>query len=377
MLMDNTTSTQPQETIQPPETTKVEQAEKPAGKGPIIGMVCGLLFGVAGITFGVYGMTRKLSAADVINAMKNDEEIEATVAVVDANKDEKEEKADIVEDDSEITITNPYVLSDLNHKFAVLHSMFKYTANEESGEYLSTNVVWNKTKKLYKEGAYSTDFLSFLAVQDGARPAESWYVKWSNYEALNNYAKQLVVANGVEAYNDVTLNFIYTKRNDFIPYDEANYLYRDLTGSNDDLAKTNVSSGTCGNQFHYVASVNGYYDVDDWLGGGCGGAGYGGLLVKKEAFTAKKNEAYIYVRVLTSSGIALGDVCYVYGDYYSDLDDTSSKDLDSFPAPGNWCEFPSDYGGKHSDIIAKAQKYRFVFVKNSSGTYSFNRVEKL
>ena len=57
--MDDTTSTQPQETIQPPEATKVEQAEKPAGKGPIIGMVCGLLFGVAGITFGVIEMTKK------------------------------------------------------------------------------------------------------------------------------------------------------------------------------------------------------------------------------------------------------------------------------------------------------------------------------
>ncbi|MBR3320242.1 hypothetical protein IKG20_02975 [Candidatus Saccharibacteria bacterium] len=344
--------------------------EKQKNPFKIATIICAIL-ALAGIGFGIYGFFfKKPSADEAINSLSQEDV--AAIAVV---SDAKELPATNNSENQEITITNPYILRDLNHKFAMLHGVSSRTDTKaESNQFLTTMWAYNYTSNLYATNNYS--FLKDMAIVTASIAAEQ---QKSFYNGLSDIIKKyLDTANQNNGSPQASYEEI--AKAGFATYEQANQAFHDLAGTGSDLPKED-GFHVC-THYQYISEADGFLQVP---GGGCGGAGYGALMVRKDSLKAKGDEAYIYTHLLTTSGVDQEsepgkNICHVLDGWRTkeNVDDVEErKELDKFETNSLWCSFPDDYATTHDSLFDQSQAYKFVFKKNSEGIYSFERVEKL
>ena len=142
----------------------------------------------------------------------------------------------------------------------------------------------------------------------------------------------------------------------FSPYDLANSNYHELFGYENDIPKEYLK-GTCAEQYLYLNALDGYTNISD----GCGGYGWPVIYVRKDYFTKKNDEAFVYVRVV--SHLVEEALC----DGYVGREGKSAKSLG--------CKL--DVAEVEISDLDTAAVYKFSFKKNSAGMYSFVEVEKI
>ena len=326
-------------------------------------MACCAALAVGGIGFGVYGLFFKKPSANEALGSLSQEDL-ATISVV---SDVKELPTDKNSENQEVVITNPYVLRDLNHQFTVLNG-FKYET--EFDQVQTAYWAYNDAVKLYND-SNDYSFLGGKAVAEELKPANTWNAFYDGLSnTLRTYLNNLNSEIGVPEADYETV-----ARTGYVPYEQANRAYHDLADTDTDLAKKDYHMATCA-VYYYVTEADGFLSYSY----GCGGAGYGSFMVRKDSFKAKGDEAYIYTHLISTSGIDDQGGCHVLNGWATNMDGNSVEErteVDKFAPDSLWCSFPNDYASTHASVIDQGQAYRFIFKKNSEGIYSFSKVEKL
>lgn len=337
------------------------------GNGSKIAIIILAILATAGLGFGIYGFFfKKPSTSEAIDILSQDD-LTAISVVSDTKELPTQDTTN-----QEITITNPYILRDLNHKFAALNG-FNYET--ESNQFQTAPWAYNDAVKLYN-GNDDYSFLGSKAIISELKPASAWSSFYNGLsDALKNYLNELN-----SKYNLSEVSYDTVAATGFVPYEQANRAYHDLAGTDSDLAKSDYGTATC-TVYHYIAEADGFAGESF----GCGGAGYGSFMVRKDSFKAKGDEAYVYMHLISTSGVdhddeSGRDVCHVLDGWTTNIDGNGTEErseLDKFSPDSIWCTFPNNYATEHSSLFDQAQAYRFVFKKNSEGIYAFSKVEKL
>ncbi|MBR2587379.1 hypothetical protein IKE71_03355 [Candidatus Saccharibacteria bacterium] len=357
----------------PPALDRSEkQGSKPKNGFKIATVILAFLT-LASLGFGVYGFFfKKPSQAEAINSLNSDN-LDA-ISVVSDVKDLPTTK---ISEPQEITITNPYILRDLNHKFTLLHGRYIESSKTESGQFLTATWVYDDTRELYETGDYA--FLRDIAVSVSGASAYTLDSRYGNLiSSLEDYLSSF------KGKYDITAEVTYdsVSHAEFVPYEDANQLYHDLAGTDSNLPKEDYATSKC-KIYHYVPTVDGFINITTFITGGCGGAGGGSILVRKDSFKAKGDEAYIDVHLISTSYVDWesepgAPICRIYDGFTTAISGGSEERTEIDRITGDsWCDFPDDYASTHPSILDRGQPYRFIFKKNSEGIYSFVKVEKL
>ncbi len=342
-------------------------AAKKEGKGMMIGMICCAILALGGIGFGIYGFFfKKPSTSDALEAIKSDSNIE-TISTV-ANPEEIDTAKPLEE--QEVTVANQYVIDDLDRKISILTGLNWLSDDHKS--LINAALAYNKVAQFYNgnlETSVDKAATVFIASKVYFDSNSTWNLE-NKTDAVsafirNNYSDTLDV---IKQYYDPYYTISYTL---------ANKLYSGLF--NETLPKESIDTGICGYHFSYIPEADTFISDSGFNGvGGCGGTGYSGILVRKDSYKAKGNEAYVYAKI-ASAHLSEGEGWRVYDDFYDvkwwedDLSNLTTIDDGSLNIyNGVLQEEPSDYS-----FMNAATDYRFVFKKSSSGTYYFDKLEKL
>lgn len=269
--------------------------------------------------------------------------------------------------DEETEITDEALLADLNYKVAVLledHS----GANVFVSPSLTTNV----------------DSLFENSADDGWRQTDALRAKEAVIDTANGSATRTAITNFVKEATEVASEPTYLSMMErtldggnvnAASYAEANSFYKELFGKTDDLPKTNLIGNKCTRYFFYIPEIDSYINRASLNLAMCGGTGYPWIFTKKDNLTAKGDEAYVNVRIVTSQVDPEKDGTTYTRSFYNGYGDSSSltkiRDTEDFHEVSYTADSVSE-----SDFDT-AQKYRFVFKKSPSGIYYFDKLEKL
>ncbi|MBQ3293702.1 hypothetical protein IJG96_01030 [Candidatus Saccharibacteria bacterium] len=317
----------------------------------VIALVCVLLVLALGI--GAYFLFFNKPNSATTNQSQNTTELGTQNPANDPPQD--------TPSDEETEITDQDLLADLNRKISILTGISNTSL--DSGRLLNSALAYNEVENFYSRGFQSVDEKAG-AVLIGSKSLFT-FVSAQDYESRNDAINDYVKAN-YDQY--VGFNDGYN----YIAYDTANEIYSSMF--NETLPKQNIETNICAREYVYVETADAFLEA---LGGGCGGTGYSGIIVRKDSYKAKDNEAYVYAKI-ASTHIKNGEGWRVYDDFYALKygDDTSNLTVIDDGTlniyNGVFQEMPSDYS-----FMDAAHDYRFVFKESASGTYYFNKLEKL
>ena len=343
-----------------------EQGPKPKNKLTVPLIIVSIL-AAAGLGFGIYGFfLKKPSTEETLDAIKTDDNIE-TISTV-AKTEEIDTSKPIGE--QEVTIANQYVLDDLNRKISILTGVGNLY--EDNKSVINAMLAYNKTSQFYGgklETVADKATAVFIASKVYFKNNSTWRLE-DRSDAISVFIR--------EKYSS-TLDHIAQYHDPYytISYSVANKIYSSLF--NENLPKESIVTDICGYHFSYIPEADAFINDSGFDGvGGCGGTGYSGIIVRKDSYKAKGNEVYVYVKI-ASTHLKESEGWRVYDDFYDvkwwedDLSSLTTIDDGSLHIyNGVFQEEPSDYS-----FMDAAADYRFVFKKSASGTYYFDKLEKL
>jgi len=337
---------------------------KKEGKGMMFGMIACAILAIGGIGFGVYEMTKKSSSSESIETIKNNGNIdlESICAVTDIKEiNEKEITAD-----SEVEITNAYIKNDLNRKISILTSISNI--EEDDKTVINNSIAYNENENFYSRGFESTSEKAMAVLIASDRYFKSYDVRdleWAQ-DPVSTYLRNTYAS----TIDSIKQQGVYKS----ISYSLANKIYSGLF--NEDMPKESFG-GFCPYHFTYIREADAFVNTMGYDGiGGCGGTGFMGVFVRKDSFKAKKDEAYVYAHIASAGLLDCGaDGGYkLMNDFYTyDALDCSNMISDNVPI--NMGGIAT--GEIDSSLLDQAASYRFVFKKNTDGTYFFDKLEKL
>ncbi|MBQ1528473.1 hypothetical protein IIZ77_02390, partial [Candidatus Saccharibacteria bacterium] len=339
-----------------PEKTKSEKPEK-SGKGLKIALALTSILALAGIGFGVYGFfIKKPSSQEVLETIKDDAKLETISSVTDV----KEVDAKDVTEDKEVTITNQYVKDDLNRKISILTGISDIAKDDQS--LIDNALAYNEVSNFYSRGFESSAEKAtavFQASKTFFTTNEGRYIDYDNSETASyiktNFASEL--------------DYIKQTTYQTISYSLANKIYSSMF--NETLPKESVSTNICGYHYTYIEASDSFLFDGSVIAGGCGGTGFSGILVRKDSYKAKSDEAYVYAKIAIASILSCdGDSgpYKLFNDFYNDnRSDAGNNQLDCKNVITE--DIMLNGGGyltsrPDSSVLDTAADYRFVFKKN-------------
>lgn len=330
MEQDTHAPLEPQKNTAPGPTSEPAIEPVKSSKTPIVIAILCLLLAIGGISFGVWGVMQ----ANQSNVSNADEPKTSDPAQGKNTDDAVEEKS----------ISDAYLLQELDEKIAALHFRSQDYDSTENGSVIKIVAGTHSEFSLYTEGTFSS--LEKLAATFGSL---------KNFERNLSYSElQIVAADFSDLLPSSNLETISITA---IDGDTVSAKYQDLFGEslNKEAKKGEYH---CPN-YVYDENIDMYVDLS-----ACGGTSDATAYYYKQKYTAAGDNAYVYVRAAEKSG----DEKAVYRDivgfnYAENAGLKTDYDYETFELDSsNYQDF---------------QEYRFVFKKSSTGTYYFEKVEKL
>ena len=274
----------------------------------------------------------------------------------------------------ETEITDTYVLNDLNTKLSYLNGVY-YKNDTTTPLGLDDNIISssygsNVGMKLYSNNGFSTND-KILQFMDAIDYHEGRFTNYYQAEFERDLFVKLFGQNIVDLIDE---NMAQTSHNGWseIYYIDGEYLrsrYNNLYGEPLPNGNLEVACRT----YAYDQTNDRYFTQK--VIGGCGGAGPNHIEVYKEKFTEQGDKAYIYVAVGEYNG-PTNCTLFKDGTKISYENDNFTAILDPTNVYGS---YPNDCYNPHINASNASEfaQYRFVFAKNSDGTYHFEKVERV
>ena len=303
----------------PEVATLSKEKKSKSNNGLKLAVVLLLLTTIGGVAFGLYEMFKPMPSCGGGGDSKE----------CDCPKCDTKDEENTTD---EVSIKDPYLITDLSKKVSWLNDV--YGKNEEDA-FVSDYIAYNSIPSLYT-AELPTEKKNVIATKRFTEQNQE-YVPQAQKEAV---LKELKARFNPDDPNDIY--YYYEKK------------YHELFGYGGNLPKTLLSGNNCSEQLLYINTLNGYMPVPE----GCGGTGWSRIYLRKDRYTKKGDDAFVYARVATYRGWGENILCsgYVDKDYSGckeNVEEVKSSDLD--------------------DVAT----YKFAFRKNSAGTYSFVKVEKV
>lgn len=245
-------------------------------------------------------------------------------------------------EDTEVEITDTYILRDLDNKIAILHDR-------------------KETTPLFMIGGIN--YIMVLPLYQNKMDEIAKLVHVAKSIVPDYYLSNIEIQSAIEEqnYDEKTADYFRTNIKRGIKGETLSAKYLDVFGES--LVKGATNGERYCPMYYYNSTYDFYYDPVL----GCGGTGpYTGYYYKNR-YTLDNNHAYVYVSTATLNG--------ENGKVYCDIIDTETFS-ETPPAVCGEASNSSEFTINNDNYQNLAQ-YRFVFNKADNGTYYFSKVEKL